>query len=345
MDEIKVPAANPVYARGILDWLNSRGIAPLTVLSRVGLKWQDLCDGRVMDYAVFRNFVAEATRCSGEPALGLMAGSMLQPYHSPVGIGAVTSDSLAHGLRFLSRYGPLLFGDVDFRLENDQRWSILRVKPTCPLRETHAFITQFLIGAHCRLLEAMLGRPVDELTVGLPYARPAGDVPCQRYVRCVEFDEAQLSFRLPARLLHEPCLAANADELQEATRTCRRMEMERGHGEFARRVRQALFERLATDPESHELASDVGVSAQTLIRRLADVGTRYSDLKDDLRKSQATWYLQHTEMSIEGIASQLGYADPANFSRAFRRWHCVTPRTMRQMLRAGAASAAPRFVP
>jgi AraC-like DNA-binding protein len=115
------------------------------------------------------------------------------------------------------------------------------------------------------------------------------------------------------------------------------MESELDRGEFARRIRRALYERLKTDPDSRELASEFGVSAKTLARRLAEVGVKYSDLKRDLRKTQATWYLQHTEMSIEAIAERLGYADPTNFSRAFKRWHCVSPRTMRQGLRGDAS--------
>lgn len=337
--EIKAPFAHPVYARGILDCLSSRGISPLTVLSRVGLRWQDFCDGRIMDHAVFREFVTQAIQCSGEAALGLMAGSMLQPYHSPVGIGAVTSPYLGDALRFQSRYARLQFGNVAFRLDNGPRWSILQVKVTCPLAETREFVIQFIIGAHCRLLEGILGRPADELAVGLPYARAGDQEPCLGYVRAVEFGHEHLTLRLPTELLGEPCLSANAEELQEATRTCRRMEMEQSYGEFARRVRQALFDRLTMDPESHELAADLGVSAQTLARRLAEVGTKYSDMKNDLRKSQATWYLEHTELSIEAIASQLGYADPANFSRAFKRWHCMTPRSMRQTLRSGASGS------
>lgn len=72
-----------------------------------------------------------------------------------------------------------------------------------------------------------------------------------------------------------------------------------------------------------------------MARRLAEVGTTYSHLKEGLRKAQASWYLRHTELSMEDIASQLGYAEQASFSRAFKRWFRVTPTGMRQHLRGG----------
>lgn len=110
-DESSIPFAHPVYIRSILDCLNGRGIRPSTVLTSAGLAWQDLHEGQQMvDFTVFRRFVAHAIHCSGEPALGLMAGSMLQPYHSPVGIAAVTSDSLGQGLQVMSRHAKLISG-------------------------------------------------------------------------------------------------------------------------------------------------------------------------------------------------------------------------------------------
>ena len=88
---------------------------------------------------------------------------MFQPYHSPLGIAAVTSDTLGQGLQFVTRHGKLIFGGMEYQLENGPRWSTFKVKPIRPLCETHIFVIQSILGAHCRLLEAVLGRPVDEL--------------------------------------------------------------------------------------------------------------------------------------------------------------------------------------
>jgi AraC-like DNA-binding protein len=334
--EVAIPFAHPVYVRSILDCLNSRGVPPANVLESAGIAWQDLSDGQqMMDFAVFRRFVAHALRCSGDPALGLMAGSMLQPYHSPVGIAAVTSDSVGQGLSVLSRHARLIFAGLDFQFDEQPSWSTLQVRPLRPLCETNVFVMQSLLGAYCRLLEAMLGRPADELVVGLPYARPSGnDVPCLRYVRRVEFDQDGLVFRLPARLLRQRCASVDLKAHLQAVQACRRMMSEQGGGDFVQRVRLALLDRLTSNPEVGELASQLGISARTLVRRLAESGVTYSDIKDDLRKTHAAWYLQHTELSMEAIASRLGYADPTNFSRKFKYWYRVAPSKMRQALRS-----------
>jgi AraC-like DNA-binding protein len=340
--EAAIPFAHPVYVRSIMDCLNSLGIRPATVLANTGLAWQDLCDGQHMvDFSVFRRFVAHAIQCSGDPALGLTAGSMLQPYHTPVGIGSVTSDTLGQGLQFLCRHSRLIFGSLEFQLENGPRWSTLKVKPLRPLCETHVFVMQSILGALCRLLEAILGRPVDELTVGLPYSRPGdNDVSCLRHVRRVEFDQPYLTFQLPVALLRSPCAAADPKAFSNAAQACQRMESELGNGAFVQRVRRALLERLKSNPDVRELASDLGITARTLVRRLTEAGVRYSDIKDELRRTHAAWYLLHTELSMEAIASQLGYSDPTNFSRKFKYWYRVAPSKMRQTLRIDSQSDA-----
>jgi AraC-like DNA-binding protein len=290
------------------------------VLRRAGLAWKDLYDGQGMvDFMVFRRFVAHAIEHSGEHSLGLLAGATLQPYHSPIGIGAVTSDTLGNALSFLARYTRLIFAGLDFQLENGPRWSLFKVKPLRPLFETEVFVIQSVLGMLHRLLEAILGRHVDELVVGLPYpseGSPSG----LRFIRTVTFNHPCLTFRLPVQLLDAPSVSADRQAFFEALQTCQRMESERQRGEFTERVRGALLARLADNPDAGELAADLGVSPRTLVRRLVEAGVTYSDLKDELRKAHAAWYLRHSELSIEAIATQLGYNDPTSFGRKFKEW-------------------------
>jgi AraC-like DNA-binding protein len=330
-----MPFAHPVYVRCIMDCLNSLGVKPPTVLANAGLAWRNFCDGQhTMDFHDFRQFVKHAIRSSGEPALGLIAGSMLQPYHSPVGIGAVSAASLGQSLQFANRHASLIFRSLQFDQEIGPQRCIVTVKPIRPLCETVVFVTQSIVAMYCRLLEAILGRPIDELSVGLPYSRPAGnDEPCLRYIRNVKFDQTHLSLELPAALLDLPSVSADKEALLLATQACLRMESELKQGAFVQRVRNALLEGLTKSLDVVTVATDLGVPVRTLARRLAEAGVTYSDLKDELRRTHAVWYLQHTELSIEAIASQLGYADTAIFSRKFKCWYRIPPTKLRQTLR------------
>lgn len=158
----------------------------------------------------------------------------------------------------------------------------------------------------------------------------SGERPVASHVRVVEFDQSHLKFRLPVELLQSSCPSANAAALAAALTGCRKLASERLHGSFVQRVRNVLLEQLRTNPEVEDLALNIGITGRTLARRLADAGLTYSNIKEELRKTQAAWYLQHTELSIEVIASQLGYGDPTNFSRKFRHWYQTTPSQMRK---------------
>lgn len=74
------------------------------------------------------------------------------------------------------------------------------------------------------------------------------------------------------------------------------------------------------------VASDMGLSRQTLYRRLKDEGVTFEDLLDRLRHRLALHYLREDRMSVKAASYRLGFSDPAAFSRAFKRWTGASPR-------------------
>ncbi|HMY82724.1 MAG TPA: helix-turn-helix transcriptional regulator, partial [Agitococcus sp.] len=59
--------------------------------------------------------------------------------------------------------------------------------------------------------------------------------------------------------------------------------------------------------------------------RLQQAGLGFQQLLDEARKRDAIKLLQNTSLTIEQIALRLGYTDPANFTRAFKKWTGDTP--------------------
>jgi AraC-like DNA-binding protein len=106
---------------------------------------------------------------------------------------------------------------------------------------------------------------------------------------------------------------------------------------LAERVRAALF---ASDPPGirtpSQIARNFGMSERTLKRKLAAQRTSYSELLERERHSRAIDLLRGV-VSVEEVAERLGYSDPANFTRAFRRWTGRSPRALRQTPHAQAA--------
>jgi AraC-like DNA-binding protein len=74
------------------------------------------------------------------------------------------------------------------------------------------------------------------------------------------------------------------------------------------------------------IASAVGLSRQTLFRRLRAEGVSFEQVLDELRHKLALNYLGVNKASVKQTARLLGYSDPSAFSRAFKRWTGSSPR-------------------
>jgi AraC-like DNA-binding protein len=89
---------------------------------------------------------------------------------------------------------------------------------------------------------------------------------------------------------------------------------------------------LAESLDEKLVAEAAGVSMRTLQRRLRNNGLSYTDIVQHARLRLARNWLARTSMSVHDIAATLGYADPANFTRAFRRLTGTSPRQYRASL-------------
>jgi AraC-like DNA-binding protein len=101
-------------------------------------------------------------------------------------------------------------------------------------------------------------------------------------------------------------------------------------GPVRRRV-EAAIEPLLKDGRARigEVAFGLGMSRQTLYRRLAEEGVTFEEVLDALRRRLAMRMMRQEKMSVKEAAWRLGFAEPAAFSRAFKRWTGKSPSEVR----------------
>jgi AraC-like DNA-binding protein len=78
------------------------------------------------------------------------------------------------------------------------------------------------------------------------------------------------------------------------------------------------------------LSRRLKIPTRTLKRTLRKEGTSYRQIVDELRTQLAIKYLRDTALTVEDVASCLGFSDAASFRRAFERWTKETPSEMRR---------------
>ncbi|MEE3189923.1 MAG: AraC family transcriptional regulator [Pseudomonadota bacterium] len=96
------------------------------------------------------------------------------------------------------------------------------------------------------------------------------------------------------------------------------------------KVRRILLSNPGHFPPVDDVASQLATSTRTLSRSLQDVGTSYQRILDEVRKEMAIEYLRSSNLPIEEIAALVGYSDPSNFRKAFRRWTQNAPSYYRE---------------
>lgn len=135
----------------------------------------------------------------------------------------------------------------------------------------------------------------------------------------LQMDEAAMSVRIPTQ---PPYVQTLLNERAEALlRELEESKTIRG------RVESLLVPLLPGGGATiHAVAAKMGISRQTLYRRLKLEGVTFEKVLDDLRHQLALRYLRGGEVSINEAAYRVGFADRAAFSHAFKRWTGTSPK-------------------
>jgi AraC-like DNA-binding protein len=91
-----------------------------------------------------------------------------------------------------------------------------------------------------------------------------------------------------------------------------------------------------------DIASRLALSSRSLQRYLREEGTSYQELLDGVRRDVAEHYLRDSGLQLTQVAQLLAYRELSNFTRAFQRWHGVSPREWRRQHAQPAARSLPR---
>lgn len=83
-------------------------------------------------------------------------------------------------------------------------------------------------------------------------------------------------------------------------------------------------------PDFVSICERLNMTTQTVRRRLRNANTSYQEIKDNIRKEAAIYYLGKAHLSIDEIALLMGFSEASSFHRAFKKWTRQTPAAYRK---------------
>jgi AraC-like DNA-binding protein len=92
-----------------------------------------------------------------------------------------------------------------------------------------------------------------------------------------------------------------------------------------------ILESAKSDRETQldSVASTLNMTERTLRRKLVAEGSKFQQLKDNMRRDRAINLFKQGSLTIAQIGLAVGFTELATFSRAFKQWTGVSPSTYR----------------
>ena len=303
------------------------------LLVGLGLTLEDLQDpGCRVSFRQGREAILRALQMAEGRAIGLETG-FRQKINSVglVGYAMLTAPTVGEAVRL----GLQFQKDTGSMLEFDTRTTADGIAVTAASRfhepVIHTFLVEEAFANFMSIGVALAGDGFKPLRIELAYPEPKHASAYRDVFGCeIRFGCVENIFLFDPALYKRPLASADPFSHRQlcefiAYHRTRSREAAEITESVERVLRQKLQERISIS----KVAKALGMSERTLRRRLAESSVSFQGLLDDLRKNRALELLANPQMSVEQIAFNVGFTDPHNFRRAFRRWTGTTPGALR----------------
>jgi AraC-like DNA-binding protein len=309
--------------------INHYGIDPAPLYRSAGLDPTEIGKAGVRyPFSRIARLWELAMEATGDPSLGLVAGQHCRPTSMQVlGFAWLASATLERAMDRWCRYHRIAStaGSMEWRDEGDCRVYRLRAAPG--VRNIPVVVAEAGLAAILTMCRRASYPDLAPEWVRLRRPDPGGSERYVEFFGCpVSFAAGENGIAMRLEDLRRNLPAGNPELAADADRLLDRMIAEVDEGETTSRVRQILVRDLSAGSLGEaEVARQLNRSVSSLQRDLRTEGTTFRQLVEDTRRDMAVRLLHNEGRSIGQTAFMLGYSDQSTFTRAFRRWHGVSP--------------------
>lgn len=318
------------YPSTYLKFVEERGFDAKALLQKANLP-EDLLNRpeRTITFAELQNIVVGVVEMVGLEGLGFEIGWRLPPTaFGSLGYALLCSANLNQALQLINRFWHLIAPGVFLNISEKDQVVEIEITTHSATPEVFKPITiESSLTSFFRGIQLMHPEAANHTEIWFTYPAPKHAPKLIEKLGNVQFSMPQNKIALPMSFMSTPLVMSNPTGLQFAIEQCEKEEALYGLAPngLKPRVEQELTPSAEGYPRFDEICQKLHMTERTLRRKLQQEGCNYQSLLEDARRRDSIKLLDRRELEIQHIAELLGYADPANFTRAFRKWTGQTP--------------------
>lgn len=319
-----------LYASVLARAVSEEDHNPAPLLKRFGLSSQALGtpDARI-SIPRFMRFGEAAIRLTGNPALGLVMGQLSRPVDAGMaGLAAQSAATAGEALNTLVKFSMLTSHNSRGTPWMSDKGLTANFYSIRPYNVFNYFVVDSVLAAWTRFLRLVSGHHNILERVSIEYPSRGLDEEFEKWFGCpVIFNAGGNAIHLLQKTRDTPSLQAQPGMFDALARQCERQLLKiRSNWTMGDRVKDRLAPLLqGQTPDLTTVADQLGVAPWTLQRQLKQEETGFRELLDETRQELASEYIRETRTSISEIAWLLGFANPAAFHKAWKRWFNTSP--------------------
>ncbi len=333
---VMVPMIRAASLRGFTSLVEELGGDPKRLLKRFELSpYLIASDDELIPIDAHDSMLDTAASELHCPDLGLRLAavqdlSILGPLALAIQESSTVAAALQCASRFLFVHSPAL--RVDVEPDPHDRRGVVALTYCKDLRES-AYSRQGIelgLGLFFRIAELLLGGRIGLRSVEIPHPPLS---PVRRYTDFfgsdVKFGRPVAAICVDRRVLDE-CFTDSDEAVRQFALQYLTDNFTDPGNEVRVHVRRILATTLATQPTLLHVARLLSMHPRTLQRRLADEGTTFDRVLDDIRRDTAHRLITTDDVRFAQVAEFVGFAEQASLSHAVRRWYGMSPRELRR---------------
>lgn len=342
-----VNSIGPSYALFVLQALDELKLTDDEFFYQSQLDRKTLSRGLPISMDDFVQLLLNARQAQQGEQLGLLIGLRSNILVlGAVGNALAAAPTLRDGLQALDSFTRLHVTYIRIEVKSHYQGVTITIRFLQSLRDTERFHVESALLMLQSYVEMLTGVALTQARYCVPFAKPEY---ARRYDDCfhspLKYNAATATIELPRVLLDQPSPFHNHDIWQQSQhQLSQSISAMGGHTTtpYTQHLRALLNTREPPLPRLSDIAQQMHLSERTLNRRLQAENTTFRQLKSDVTHHWAMDYLRNTDLSVEAIASLLGYQDTANFRRAFGKQQQCSPQVFRSNSLTGKSSPAQR---